>query len=71
MKNLELQNYGVATLSAREMRDTNGGDSYWNHVKKAFKDLTDDTAGVLAVAIFPVAMGAVILAGAAINHALE
>ena len=25
MKNLELQNYGVATLSAREMRDTNGG----------------------------------------------
>ena len=25
MKNLELQNYGVATLSTREMRDTNGG----------------------------------------------
>ena len=25
MKNLELQNYGVATLSAREMRTTNGG----------------------------------------------
>ena len=25
MKNLELQNYGVATLSAREMRETNGG----------------------------------------------
>ena len=25
MKNLELQNYGVATLSTREMRTTNGG----------------------------------------------
>ena len=25
MKNLELQNYGVATMSAREMRDTYGG----------------------------------------------
>ena len=26
MKNLELQNYGVSTMTAREMRTTNGGD---------------------------------------------
>ena len=25
MKNLELQNYGVVTMSAQEMRTTNGG----------------------------------------------
>ena len=25
MENLELQNYGVATLSAREMKETDGG----------------------------------------------
>lgn len=28
MKNLELQNYGVATLSTREMRETGGGN-WW------------------------------------------
>ena len=33
MKNLELQNYGVATMSAREMRDTNGGGwKFWKAV---------------------------------------
>ena len=26
MKNLEVQNYGVATMSTREMRTTNGGN---------------------------------------------
>ncbi len=29
MKNLELQNFGVAIISAREMRDTNGGCHDW------------------------------------------
>ncbi|MDB9836988.1 hypothetical protein OAC51_08825 [Flavobacteriaceae bacterium] len=33
MKNLELQNYGVATMSAQEMRTTNGGSwRFWKAV---------------------------------------
>lgn len=36
MKNLEVQNYGVAQMTTREMRTTNGGGWFWVIVAASF-----------------------------------
>ena len=46
MKNLEVHNYGVATMSTREMRTTNGGGRYlWYGAMGQMKAMADFAIG--------------------------
>lgn len=51
MKNLE--NYGVLEMDAKEIRDIDGGSSWWQHAVDGYATLTDDFIGIMAVGLMP------------------
>jgi hypothetical protein len=64
----DLNEMGVRELNEVELKELEGGKSYWDHCVAAFGTLTNDFIGLLAVGVFPGPCLLAVAIGGGINY---